>query len=431
MNEADVPGGAAVPSRSLFGWLHPAVVAPAVLALSAGFAQFVATATLADVAVAFGVSGAGEAQVGLSGTTLGIGLAIIRFGSLATLPLTSGADRFGRRTPVLIWTTLGLLLTATAALATSFWWFVAILAFARPLLSATNAVTLVIASEVTKTKERSGAVALVGAAYALGAGLTVLLRAVGGERMGFRALFALAAVPLLLVILAARRLEEPKLFDSVPTTTRRSHRLLAPLPAQFRQRLILLCLLTAGAAFVTGPANTFVFFFAETTRGVSTGVMAIAVLAAGPIGLAGLIAGRWTADNLGRRASCATALAFVSAAAIATYNVGGYGVVIGYLSAMFAAAVYTPASGAISTELFPTSYRSTAAGWLIASGVLGAVAGLALFGFLADRLGGLGTAATCMALPVIALSFLYLRLPETRGQELEESAPELAAPPQS
>lgn len=425
------PAGAAGRAR-LGGWLHPAVVAPAVLALAAGFAQFVATASLADVARAFGVAGSDALEPGLTGTTLGVGLALIRLGSLAALPLASRADRVGRRKVVLIWTTVGLTLTATAALAPGFWWFVAILTLARPLLSATNAVAVVLSAEVTRSKERSKAVAFVGAAYAVGAGLTVLLRAVTEGGISYRLLFALAAVPLIAVAVVAPRLQEPRIFrEATASSLGIGRRLLAPLPPHLRGRLLLLCLLTAGAAFVTGPANTFVFYFAETEVGLEPYVMAVAVLAAAPIGLAGLIVGRWSADTLGRRGSCGLALALISVGAIITYNVRGPGVVAGYLLAMFAASVYTPGSGAISAELFPTTYRSTAAGWITASGVLGAVAGLALFGLLADLLGDFGVASLCVAVPVILLSLLYMRLPETKGMELEESAPETGPGPLS
>ncbi|MBW3590951.1 MAG: MFS transporter [Actinobacteria bacterium] len=380
-----------------------------------------ATASLSDVAEAFGITTSEGDELRLTGTTLGVGLAVIRLGSLAALPLASRADRAGRRALILICTCLGLALTAVAALAPGFWWFVAILALARPLLSAANAVAVVISAEVTRTDERSKAVALVGAAYALGAGTTVLLRAAGGEALGFRLLFALSVVPLVMVLLSARRITEPKLFTNAQSKALPSIRfLLNPVPPAFRGRLALICLLTGAAALVTGPANTFVFFFAESVQNLDRSVMAQAVLAAGPLGLAGLVAGRWTADHLGRRVSSAVALAGVSVAAIVTYSSGPVGVVVGYLGAMFAAAVYTPASGALSTELFPTSMRSTAAGWITASGVLGAVAGLALFGILADTAGSFAMASVYLAGPVILLSLLYIKLPETRGRELEE-----------
>jgi MFS family permease len=181
------------------------------------------------------------------------------------------------------------------------------------------------------------------------------------------------------------------------------------------------------AGLVTGPANTFVFYFSETVRGLPPSTMAVAVVAAGPLGLIGLVAGRWAADHLGRRLSSGSSLAAIAGAAILTYNVPGYGVVAGYLLAIFSASVYTPGSGAMSAELFPTSCRSTAAGWLTASGVIGAVAGLGLFGFLADVLGGFGKASVALALPVMLLSTLYMLLPETRGVDLD-SSPDLAGP---
>lgn len=404
-------------------WLHPAVIAPALLALAAGFAQFAATASLADVAAAFGVSEDGSGEPGLTGTALGIGLAVIRAGSLAALPLTSRADRSGRRRLVLVCTTLGLTLTAAAALAPSFWWFVAILALARPLLTATNAIAIVVSAEVTRTSQRSRAVALVGAAYGVGAGLTVLLRTATGDGLSFRGLFVVAALPILAVAFVARRLKEPDVFRRLPAETTRAHRLFGPVGPEYRTHLIVLCLLTASAAFVSGPITTFVFYFAETFRGLAPSVMAFAVLAAAPIGLAGLVTGRWAADTLGRRVSCAASQAAVAAAAVVTYNVPGAGVVAGYLVAIFAASVYTPGSGAISAELFPTSYRSSAAGWITVSGVVGAVLGLGLFGTLADAFGNYGTASIWIAAPVILLSLLYLKLPETNDKELPDVVP--------
>lgn len=416
------------PKLRLFGWLHPGVLAPAGLAAAAGFAQFAATASLADVAAAFGVTGADGLNPGLSDTTLGLGLAVIRLGSLAAMPLAAAADHIGRRRLALACTTGGLALTALAALAGGFWWFILVLALARPLLSATNAVAAVISAEVTDSRNRSRAVAVVGATYGMGAGLIVLIRAAGGEGLGFRPLFALALVPLALTPLMARRLKETGLYESLdrPVGATRRRR---SFPPHLRTRLLVLGLLTAGAGLISGPATTFVFYFSETVRGMSPAPMAGAVLAAGPIGLVGLIVGRWGADRLGRRLSAALAMAVMAAAAVVTYNVPGAGVIGGYLLAIFAASAFTPASGVMSAELFPTSLRSTAAGWLTAGGVLGAVAGLFLFGLLADTLGSFGVAAILLAVPVILLTLLYLLLPETAGLELGDSAPEVGIPP--
>jgi MFS family permease len=67
--------------------------------------------------------------------------------------------------------------------------------------------------------------------------------------------------------------------------------------------------------------------------------------------------------------------------------------------------------------------RAPAAGWLAAAGVLGAVAGLLAFGMLADFFDAFGPAAIVIVVPVALSAAGFAFLPETRGMELEESAP--------
>jgi MFS transporter, putative metabolite:H+ symporter len=110
--------------------------------------------------------------------------------------------------------------------------------------------------------------------------------------------------------------------------------------------------------------------------------------------------------------------------AVITYNVGVPGLAVGYLLAMLAGAAFAPAMSALASEVFPTHVRGTAAGWLAASGVLGAVAGLLAFGALADLFDAFGPAAVVIVVPVAFAALGYAFLPETRGMELEESAPE-------
>jgi MFS family permease len=119
----------------------------------------------------------------------------------------------------------------------------------------------------------------------------------------------------------------------------------------------------------------------------------------------------------------------VAVAGAVTYTSGAPGAIAGYLASLFAQSAFGTAVGAMSTELFPTSSRGTAAGWLNCAGVLGAVCGLLVFGLLVDAFGSFGPAALAVTIPVALVSTAYLRLPETKGLELEESAPEMAAAP--
>ena len=312
----------------LHSWRHPAILAVAAATVAAGFAQFGATTALGDVARAFGQAGEGTSlvtRVGLSGTTLGIGLAIVRLASLASLPLAALADRHGRRRMLLSCVTGGLAVTALAALSPGYWWFVALFALGRPLLSATNAVAVVVAAEETETRDRAKAIALMTAGYGIGAGLTALIRGVAGGELGFRGLFALALVPLAAMPLLARRLEEPDRYQRLraaadPGLAAARPAVLGRVRAELRPRLRLLAVLAFSIAFVTGPMNTFLFVYAENALGMSRSSTAAMVLAAGPLGLVGLVIGRWAADRLGRRVTAAGTQAMVALAGMLTYS---------------------------------------------------------------------------------------------------------------
>jgi MFS family permease len=416
----------------LHSWRHPAILAVGAATVAAGFAQFGATTALGDVARAFGETGDGTsvvARVGLSGTTLGIGLAIVRLASLASLPLSALADRHGRRRMLLGCVSGGLAVTALATLSPGYWWFVALFALGRPMLSATNAIAVVVAAEETETRDRAKAIALMTAGYGVGAGLTALVRGVAGDGLGFRGLFALALVPLAAVPLLARRLEEPDRYQRLraakdPELAAARPAVLGRVRADLRPRLWLLAVLAFAIAFVTGPMNTFLFVYAENALGMSRSSTAAMVLAAGPIGLLGLLLGRWSADQLGRRVTAAGAQAMVALAGMLTYSGSRAAVAAGYLLAVLVASAYAPSIGALGSELFPTSVRATAAGWLVAAGVLGAVAGLVAFGLLTDALDSFASAAVLICAPVVVTSLLFARLPETRGLDLEQSAPD-------
>ena len=428
----------------LHRWWHPPIVAAAALVVTSGFAQFGVSTTLGDVARSFGRVVAGGSsvaeQLGLSGTVLAGGLAIIRLSSLASLPLAGLADRLGRRRVLLGCSALGLALTALAAASPGYWWFVALFALARPLLSATNAVAQVVTAEETESRDRATALALLAAGYGTGAGLTGVVRGVAGSHLGWRGVFALVLLPLAALPLLGRRLEEPERYrrlqgvrparsggerDAVAAARPR----LGHVRADLRGRLWLLGGLVGALSLVTGPANTLLFAYGENALGMRRATTALVVLAAGPVGLAGLALGRWAADRVGRRWTVASMQLLVALSAVVTYGGSVPGAIAGYLLAILFGGAFAPGLAALAAELFPTSARATVAGWVTAAGVLGAAAGLLLFGRLLDASNGFLPAMTVLAVPVALVAPLYGRLPETRGLELEESAPELPQAP--
>ena len=155
-----------------------------------------------------------------SGSTIGVGLAVIRLASVAGLPLAGLADRLGRRRTMLACCAGGLVLTAAASISPSYWWFVGIFAVGRPMLSATNALSQVSAGELTASSNRAKAVSLVAAGYAVGAGLTAIIYNLGRHTLGFRGVFALALVLLVLLPIVGRSVAELSLIHIWNTEVR-------------------------------------------------------------------------------------------------------------------------------------------------------------------------------------------------------------------
>ena len=398
----------------------------ALVSVASGYGQFGAVAALGDVAKALGhiTHGATIAeQAGLSGTALGIGLAVIRLASLGALPLTGMADRLGRRATLLVTAAIGLGLTAVAALSPSYWFFVAIFALGRPLLSTTNALAQVNVAEQTGRGDRSKAVALVTAGYGVGAGLTAIIHSLWQHAVGFRILFASALVPLVLLVVVRRFVEES---DRYVTTSNLSllHEVpvLGVVASGLRRRLGVVAAVTFFIAVIAGPATSFVFLYAENVVRQSGVLTAAMVVAAGAAGLGGLLAGRYLADRLGRRPSIVLGVAMLSGFSVLTYSGSGGLLFAGYVLGVLGGSVLAPGLGAFVNELFPTSVRASVAGWCVAASVIGAVVGLLSFGELVDVGNSFSFAAGVIFLPAFLPALLCFAAPETKGREPEQLA---------
>ena len=287
----------------LHRWNDRAVIGAAIAAFASGFGQFGVVAALGDVARGFGQVNNGAslvAQVGMSGTALGIGLAIMRLASLGALPVIGLADRFGRRRLLLATVGAGLAMTVLAAASPSYWWFVAIFACGRPVLAATNGLAQVTAAEQTASADRAKAVALIAAGYGTGAGVIAIVHSLAASTLGFRGVFVLALVPLALLPLLRRWIEEPDRFTVAASGSEHRVPVLDAVARPFRRRLAVIVVLGFAVSVITGPANSFVFLVAQNFLHLPGIVTAAMVAGGGAAGLAGLLAGRWLADRAGR-----------------------------------------------------------------------------------------------------------------------------------
>jgi MFS family permease len=410
----------------LHRWNDRAVVGAALAAFAAGFGQFGVVAALGDVAKGFGQVSNGASladQIGMSGTDLGVGLGIMRLASLGALPIIGLADRLGRRRMLLATVGIGLALTVLAAASPTYWWFVAIFACGRPVLAATSGLAQVTAAEQTASADRAKAVALIAAGYGVGAGVIAIVHSLAASTLGFRGVFVLALVPLALLPLLWRWIEEPDRYTVAAAGPERPLPVLDAVARPFRRRLAVIVVLAFAVSVITGPANSFVFLFAQDflhQRGIVTAGM---VVGAGVSGLAGLLAGRWLADRVGRRLTGALAMTAVAVLAIWTYTGSALALVAGYVLGVFAGGIFAPAAGSLVNELFPTAVRASVAGWSLAAGVLGAVTGLVVFGAVAGPGNQFEVAGLVTFLPAALVMVLFWSLPETRGREPEDLWP--------
>jgi MFS family permease len=389
-----------------------------VISIAAGYGQFGAVAALGDVATAFGhtVHNASiTEQAGLSGTLLGVGLAVLRLASLGGLPLAALADRLGRHRTLVGWTAIGLAATIVAAASPSYWWFVVLFALGRPFLSASAALAQVVVAELSRPDRRAMALAVVTGGYGLGAGINALAHSALRGIAGFRFLFLTAAIPLVVVLVLRKQFPEPAEQDRLEPTARLRF---ASVGAAHRTRLFEVLGLVFVTSAVTSPASSFVYLYAENVVHLPKGIESAMITVAALFGLGGLLVGRVVADRFGRRPAVAIGIVAVGLAALVLYAGGKTLVVIGYLVGILATGFLAPGGTALSNELFPTEVRASVAGWGIVAGVLGAVLGLLTFGALADGAHSFDTAALVTFLPTLPALYLLLRLPETKGTTL-------------
>jgi len=389
-----------------------------VVGIFVGFGEYSAVAALADVAKHFGhvtSTSSVASVVGLSGSVLGVGLAIFRLSSLGALPLAALADRWGRRRTLHLTVVVGLVCTVVAAMSPGYWYFVLCFAIGRPFLSAALSLLQVIAVEVSSAAQRIRALAFVAAGSGAGAGLAVVLHGVvrGGEN--FRWLFALALVPLLLTPRAVRGLPQQPVTGEMR---------LGRVPRDHRRTLVLVAVLTGLVAAISGTANGFIFVYGESLLHIRPSHLVVIVAISGGAGILGLFASHFIAKHWGRRLTVVVAIAGTAIAASLAYS-GGYDrFVVGYLCGVAMGGLLTPALNALGVELFPQAVRATAAGWIVVATVVGATAGLVLFGSLVDGNHAVASvafrhAALWTFLPVAPLSLVVFLLPESSALELD------------
>ncbi len=371
-------------------------------------------------------------DLGVDEATGGLVVTVINIGTVLAYLLVRQADRWGRRrllTITIVGYTLFSLLTG---LAPNVWAFAAFQLVARIFLIAEWAISMVYAAEEFPAEKRGLMMGLIQAFSSFGAvtcaGLVPLLL---GTPWGWRTVYFVGTVPLLLVAFARRSLHESARFSALDESERRAPKpLFRIFRTPYRKRMLQLALIWALTYVCTQTAVTFWKEYAVApppARGphLDDGqvglVISIAAVGAMPL----VFAVGKLIDKLGRRngAVIIFLVTVVSCVSAYTFDQNMVVITLGVLGAIFSASAVLPVLNAYTTELFPTHLRSDAFAW--SNNMLGRIgyvlAPLAV-GQAATVYGWGPPVAVSAIGPLLALGLILWLMPETTGLELEETA---------
>ncbi len=367
---------------------------------------------------------ADEFERGNTAQTVVLGVA--RFGVLITLVTAAAADRRGRRS-LLVWAGVGsCCFTVLGGLSPNLWFVGGTQLVARGLSIALGIIIVIIAVEEMPARSRAWAASVLVLSAGLGSGMAVwVLIAVGDlDPRGWRAIYLVAGLGILVVRWVGRRLPETRRFaehrDDSPTPNEDATR------ARRQQRIVLLAVSGFLIAMFLAPASGLRNDFLKDERGFSASLVGVFTLVTStPAGL-GVLAGGYLAETHGRRRVGAFGLATGAVCAASAFFASGAALWLLTLAGVMFGALAVPALAVYGPELFGTHDRGRANGIIITVSVAGSFVGLVTAGIISDRLGGeLGPALALLAIgPLIVAGLVLTRFPETAGQELEALNPE-------
>ncbi|MGI9432148.1 MAG: MFS transporter, partial [Myxococcota bacterium] len=246
---------------------------------------------------------------------------------------------------------------------------------------------------------------------------------------GWRGLYAMGLLPLLFLPFFRRTLRETARFEE----SRRDRPLREVFGGWFSPIVLLARsdprrTLTVGLAGITGAAGGIAFFqytswFVQEVHGWSPGQYTLLVLGAGMLGVFGNILGGRGSDLWGRRRVGFCAWLVVPLFVALFYHGPWWTLAVAWGFGVLFGSAGEVVMRALATELFDTSHRATAVGWLILVQTLGWAGGLFIVGFGADTFEDLPRVISWVACGSAVAAFCLLLVPETSRRELESLVP--------
>jgi MFS transporter, putative metabolite:H+ symporter len=367
---------------------------------------------------------------------------LVRAGGMAAFFLVMYADRVGRKPVVSATVLFYTLFTLFTALSHGLGTFTLFQSCAQLFLSAEFGIAIIMISEEFPAGSRGSGIAVLNGVGLLGvvAG-GVLYALVVDSRWGWRGMYFIGIIPLLLVAFLRRNLRETARFEALQEERRRSggertgiaavlRHALQPLLGPYRGRILLVALLWNSVGLVGAPAVTFFTLYAKRDHDWTSVQISQAVVLAYLIGTLGHLLAGWSLDRVGRKLTTSVAYLVGAGSILALFKTGTHAAMLtSMVITVFAFQGARTATATYSSELFPTEIRATS--YSLTVQLLGQISGLltpVTVGALSRRLGGLGNAVAVVSIgPVIGAGLVWLFAPETRGRTLEELEASAAA----
>lgn len=365
-----------------------------------------------------------RAEFGLSESGTGYLVGFIGFSALFAFVLIRRADIVGRRR-VLSITIVGYTVSSLlSALAQDAYQFGLAQLAARSFLLAEYALSMVYLAEEFPADRRGFAVGVMQGLNSFGAiACAGLVPPLLKSPWGFRTVYAVGAVPLLLLIWLRRGVHETERFLAVKDK-RTSSDFFRVFRTAYRRRVFLLAAIWGLTYLCTYLSITYWKEFAVRERGFDDARVSYAIMIAAIGSLPLIFASGKLLDIIGRRRGAVVVFIAVVGSTLLAYNAHGFWLLtLGLTGSIFAASAIFPVLNSFTLELFPTELRADAFGWANnVLGKIGYVVGPLLVGYTAKQ-HGYGTALSITAVfPLFALALILAKLPETSGRELEDTS---------
>lgn len=364
-----------------------------------------------------------DMHIGIEKT--GLMLSIVAVGTLVAFFFVRMGDRIGRR-PVFLWS---VCLYAAMSVATAFSpnivFFVACQFLARVFLVSEWATGLIVISEEFPVETRGRGLALFQGVAGVGAIFPSLLMPVMAMTpFGWRGLFFLGGLPLILILLLKKRFTETQHFQQAAQIEVEKPDFFEVFKPNYRTYMLAVSLLWFLAYTCYVAMMNFFSYHVVNERAWTVGQVGMATSVAYLIGFLGYYVAGKMMDTLGRKKTAVFFFLGGSIGTVCTFELTGFvWIFAALIVCTFFVGVFTVICASFTNELFPTRIRATATAW--GNNIFGRIAQIltpSAVGFLATPLGGTGHAAALMAIgPVIATIVVITLLPETRNYEILDS----------